>query len=69
MTRGQVLVHFFETLEALCHVLVVDLGVESRDMLLAEVVSAMHMEACALLYQRHRVRAAQVLLDDVLWVS
>ena len=37
-------------------------------MLLAEVVSAVHVEACALLNQRHRVWAAQVLLGDVLKV-
>ncbi len=68
VTRGQVLVHFFETLEALCHVLVVDLSIERWDMLLAEVVSAVNMEACALLDKWHGVWAAQVLLGDVLSV-
>lgn len=37
-------------------------------MLLTEVVSAVHMKACALLNQRYSVWAAQVLLGDVLWV-
>lgn len=32
------------------------------------MVSAVHVEACALLNQRHRVWTAQVLLDDVLLV-
>lgn len=66
VTCCQVLVHFFETLEALCHVLVVNLGIKRGHVLLAEVVSTVNMEACALLYQWHRVWAAQALLGDVL---
>lgn len=68
LLHGQVLVHFFETLKTLCHVLVVDLGIERWGTLLTQMVSAVHVEACALLNQRHRVWTAQVLLDDVLLV-
>lgn len=35
-------------------------------MFLTQVVSAMDVEASALLYQRHCVWAAQMLLNDVL---
>lgn len=35
-------------------------------MFLTQVVSAVNVEACALLDQRHCVWAAQVLLSDVL---
>lgn len=66
LLRGQVLVHLLQTLQALGHVLVVDLGVEGRHVLLAEVVGAVHVEAGALLDQRHGVGAAEALLGDVL---
>lgn len=68
VTCRQIFVHFFQTLQALCHVLIVDLGVERWNMLLAEMVGAVHVEARALLDQRHGVWAAQALLGDVLWV-
>lgn len=66
--HGQVLVHFFETLQALCHVLIVDLGIERYHRLLAEMMCAVHMEARALLNQHRSVWAAKVLLNYVLWV-
>lgn len=62
----QVLVHLLQTLQALGHVLVVDLGVKRRHGLLAQVVGAVDVEARALLDQRHRAGAAQPLLGDVL---
>lgn len=66
---SQVLVHFFQTLQALGHVLVVDLGVKRRQLLLAQVMCTVHVEARALLYERHGVGAAQALLGDVLLVE
>ena len=62
----QVLVHLLQALQALGEVLVVDLGLERHHALLAQVVGAVHVEARALLDQRHRRGAAEVLLDDVL---
>ena len=62
----QVLVHLLQALQALGQVLVVDLGLERPHALLAQLVGAVHVEACALLDQRHRLGAAEVLLDDVL---
>ena len=62
----QVLVHLLQTLEALGHVLVVDLGVKWGHGLLTHEVSTVDVKPGALLNQRHRQWVAQVLLRDVL---
>lgn len=65
----QVLVHLLQALQALGHVLVVDLGVEGRHGLLTHEVSAVDVQPGTLLDQGHGRGVAQVLLRDVLAAS
>lgn len=47
---GQVLIHLFQALEALGHVLIINLGIKGHHRLLTQMVGTVDVEASAFLY-------------------
>lgn len=62
----QIVIHVLQSLQALCQILTVDLGIEHRSLLGAQSLRRQYVKPGALLDQLDRLYAAQSLLSDVL---